>query len=100
MTFLISFRARCRSLYLVRNPAIVALRGLARDMAVGNIVGDRLAVAFLGWAIAAGAGQAEAQHVAQLDLARLLGMQPIAVALECAPDCAFRVPRSGCWNSS
>src|SRR5262245_45075478 len=60
---------------------IVAFRGFARDISIGSVPCDRRAITLLGWAVSSGSREPEAQHVAALDVACLLGMQPLTVAI-------------------
>src|SRR5262245_64111598 len=64
-----------------RRPAVVPHGRFLRHVTFVHIATDRSRVALRGGTIAAGARQAKAQDVAALDLARLLGMQSLAIAL-------------------
>ena len=60
---------------------IVAFRGFARDISISNVPCDRRAITPLGWAVSSGSREPKAQHVTALNVACLLGMQPLGVAI-------------------
>src|SRR5215467_4981983 len=65
-----------------RSPsAIFPRRPLRRDVAICNILRDRGGIALFRRAVAAGAGKAEAQHVAALDGAGFLRLQRLGIAV-------------------
>src|SRR5262245_15670190 len=64
-----------------RGPAIVPHCRFLRYVTFGHIAADGSRVALRRGSIAPGPRQAKAQDVPALDLPRLLGMQPLAIAL-------------------